>query len=470
VVFSREYQDGQVVTDVQTDPFSVQLRTLEDAAGNYELLLNDSNGLVGDGATHRGLVVATVNRTGSVSGRVLYTEAAPLAGAPGTERTYTSVTRSFSAVFSPSESNLSKLVCAPRIGLGAQANRQELELELDFSTPLVELNATVRDRISVAAETDGEACISQGVGAVRGFTKLAGNFSSLEGRYVLGTGIGYSQSSGPNAENNAAMLVQVLSTGRVLWASRLTGATGTGSANLSTDDDLEAKAQFYEGRTLSSTTVHSTSSLFGELRFRSDITGGSWSAFVGSAAGEGLLERQSCYISKVAKAPVYDAARFDVSMAGDPSYNWSGVSLLSFRDGTSCRWTGATNAGLQAFLNPEGASASSPIPLLYLSAEDPDSEGTYLWTLAVSNTGTVKTANYSLTDSQPVLTMRLDRIRGEWSGSYVSPLTKKRRTLVGVLTRPASGGSLRGAGWVELGVLPSTLSSGWEIDLDPPGK
>jgi hypothetical protein len=476
VVLSREYANGQVISGVETPAFAVELKGIDAAAGTYELLLTDANGLVGDGATYRGVVQATVSKTGSVSGRVLYNEAPLLSDALGSERAYTAVVRSFSSVFTPSAADPGRLVCAPKLGLGTQANRQALELELDFSGTPVELNAVVRDRISVPPETDPEGCVSQGFGAVRGVTSLTEklNFTSLVGRYALGSDSGSMHGSGPGADNNATVLAQVLTTGKVLWATRLSGFTGSGSATLSTTEQAAATAQFYQARTLSTTKALSTNSLLGQLRF-DKIEGGSlWSAKVAAAYDTDKLERQSCYITKVAKPPevaklpVYNGELFDVGIAGSPAFNWSGVQLLDFQAGTSCRWTGATTAGLLSFLNPASASAPTSIPPLYLIAEDPAGDGTYVWTITVSASGTVKATNYSATDLQPTLTLRLDKTRGEWLGSYVSPVTKQRRTVAGVLARPESEDSLRGAGWVELGTIPATRTGGWRLELNAP--
>ena len=472
VVLSREYADGQVIGNVKTAGFAVELKGIDAAAGTYELLLTDSNGLVGDGATYRGVVLATVSKTGSVSGRVLYNEAPPLSGAAGSERVYTAVVRSFSSVFTPSAADPGRLVCAPKLGLGTQANRQALELELDFSAETVELNAVVRDRISVPPETDPEGCVSQGFGAVRGVTSLAAvgtgklNFTSLVGRYALGSDSGSMHGSGPGADNNATVLAQVLTTGKVLWATRLSGFTGSGSATLSTTEQEAATAQFYQARTLSTTKALSTNSLLGQLRFEKIEGGSLWSAKVSAAYDTDKLERQSCYVTKdVTKVPVYDGDQFDLGIAGSPTFNWSGVQLLDFQAGTSCRWTGSTTAGLLSFLNPATATAPTSIPPLYLIAEDPAGEGTYVWTIAVSASGVVKA--YSATSSQPALTLRLDKTRGEWLGSYVSA-NKLRRTVAGVLARPEGEDSLRGAGWVEMGAIPATQTGGWRLELNAP--
>jgi hypothetical protein len=482
VVFSREYTDGVVISSGKTAPIAVTLKTLEDSAGTYELLLTDSNGLVGDGATYRGVVLATVSKTGSVSGRVFYNEAAPLSEAPGSERTYTAVVRSFSSAFTPSAADPSKLVCTPKLGLGTQANRQTLELELDFSATVVELNAEVRDRISAAPEedADGDGCVSRGFGAVRSATKLANvvvnsdgkskdlNLSSLVGRYAVGSDSGSMHGSGPGVDNNATILAQILSTGKVLWATRLSGFTGSGSATLSTSDGDTMTAQFYQGRTLSTSTALSTISLTGQLYFRRVTAGTLWSAGVAAASLDGKLERQSCHITKPDKVPRYSEEKFGPGSAGSPSFNWSGVQLLDFQSGTSCRWTGSTPAGLLTFFNPPSDTPSQSMPLLQLTAEDPAEEGTYTWIITVSNTGTVRASNVDTTGEQPTLTLRLDKTRGEWVGSYVSRATKIRRTVAGVLARPPDGNSLRGAGWVEMGALPATQTSGWKLELFAP--
>jgi hypothetical protein len=476
VAFSRQYTDKTVLSGVATSAFAVQLRTLEKAAGTYELLLADSNGLVGDGASYRGVLLATVTLTGAVSGKILYNEAIPLPGAGASERAYTCVVRTFSTAFTPAAADPDKVVCALNLGAGVQANRQALELELDFSGTAVALNALVRDRVSVAPEVDQEGCVSRGFGAVRGATKLAQvavgasnlDLSSLVGRYVLGSDFALAQGSGPGQDNNATLLVQVLPTGKVVWASRLSGSTGSGSATLSTTDPTEVTAQIYEGRTLSSTSALSTNSLFGHLLFRRPTNGTPWSASVSSSSGTDQLEGQSCYITKANKVPAYAAARFNRLSVGSASFNWAGVRSLDFQSGTSCLWTGATTAGLLEFLKPAGTLPAAPIPPLYLTAEDPAGEGTYVWTIAVSSAGAVKATNYSATSVQPVLTLRLDKTRGEWAGSYVSPRTKLTRTLAGVLVRPSDGGSLRGAGWVETGAVPATRTGGWRLELTVP--
>jgi hypothetical protein len=479
VMLAREYADGQVISGVMTADFGVELKTLEQAAGTYEMLLSDSNGLVGDNAIYRGLLIATVSKTGAVSGRVLYNEAAPLRDeadplqyASGTERAYVAVVRSFSSSFAPSAEDPSRLVCTPKLGVGTQANRQALALELDFSAATVELNALVRDRVSVPPDVDEEGCVSQGTGAVRGLTKLpvefgTAGFGALEGRYAIGADFSIEDGSGPGLDNNATLLAQVLKTGKVLWASRLSGSTGSGSATLSTTAADSAVAQIYLGRTSSTSRILSTNSLLGQLRFQQVSGGTAWSAGVLTANGEDKLERQSCYVSKASGTPVFSGG-FDPGVLGTPDFRWSGVKVVDFQSGTSCRWPGSAAKDVTAFFNPGSDAPAAGIPPLYLTAKDPVGEETYVWTVNLSPTGTVRVANYASSSPQPTLTFRFDKTRGEWAGSFLSPGTRLRCNLYGVVARPLDDDSLRGAGWVETGALPSTRTGGWRLDLLPP--
>jgi hypothetical protein len=474
VSLSREYLDGTVVGPVRVGPFVVELRTLEDAAGTYELLVNDLNGLIGDGALYRGMILATVTRTGAVSGRVLYNESARLAGTLGSERAYWAVTRSFSGVFVPSEADPSKLVCALRPGVGSQANRQRLDLELDFSAPTVELSALVRDIWSGGARGESR---SQGSGAVRGLTRLTGvvvgggsvDLSSLVGRYAIGSEFGLMWQSGPGADNNATLFAQVLPTGRVVWGSRLSGSTGTGSATLSATSQAQVFARIYQGRTTSAGAL-STSSLLGQLRFERAGGWTTWSAGVLTSSGEDRLERQSCYVTRkdANGAPAFDSALFDLANAGSLSFNWSEVRSLDFQSGSTCRWPGSTARDLSAFFNADGVTSAASPAQLFLTAEDPDGGQTYVWTISLSATGVVRASNYFPGTVQPTLTFRLDRTRGEWSGSFISAGTRQRCSLFGTVVRAADGGPLRGAGWLEAGAIPSTRTGGWELKLVAP--
>lgn len=462
VEIAREYKTGAAILPVNTAPFQVSFKGLDKAAGSYEILLEDVNGLVGDSATYRGLLVATVSKTGAVSGRVIYNEATALAPLVDTSlRTYMPVTRSFNGTFSPSEEDALKLVCVPKTGALAPNNSQELRMELDFSGALPQLNAFVKDRASLPGDEDG--VLSAAVGGGQLLAKVSADMAGVVGRYTLATDSSLSQDSGPGGDNNAYILIQVLPTGRVLWTSRQSASAGSGSAGLSLQPDSTLVAQFFEGRSLSPMAAYSSTSLFGRLCFTK--TGAVWAPSLSAGYWDGRLERQSSYISKLNKKVNYDSLKFDPGSAFSAAFNWTGVTLLDFGGG-ACLWNGTAKDWLKFF-----GDSSVTAPVLYLTAEDPAGEGgVFIWSLTLSSAGVIKTTTYSPGGSlQPALSLRLDRTKGEWTGSYLPSNSKIRRTLVGASVLPQDAQDpLRAEGWVELGVLPAIRTTAWKLENTQP--
>ncbi len=467
VEIAREYKAGAAIPPVNTAPFQVSFKGLDKAAGSYEILLEDVNGLLGDSATYRGLLVATVSKTGAVSGRVIYNEATALAPlVDASLRTYMPVTRSFNGTFSPSEEDALKLVCVPKTGALAPNNSQELRMELDFSGAAPQLNAFVKDRASLPGDEDG--VLSAAVGGGQLLTKISTDMAGVVARYTLSTDSSLSQDSGPGSDNNAYILIQVLSTGRVLWTSRQSASAGSGSAGLSLQADSTLVAQFYEGRSLSPTAFHSSTSLFGCLFFTK--TGAVWAPSLSAGYWDGRLERQSSYISKFNKKVNYDSLKFDLGSAFSAAFNWTGVTLLDFGGG-ACLWNGTAQGWLKFFGDSSVTAPVLTAPVLYLTAEDPAGEGgVFIWSLTLSSAGVIKTATYSPGGSlQPALSLRLDRTKGEWTGSYLPSNSKIRRNLVGASVSPQDAADpLRAQGWVELGVLPAIRTTAWKLENTPP--
>lgn len=467
VRFTRRFAGETLL--VNSEPFVVELLGIEVLAGSYEVLLRDDlSGPLEDGATYRGVLLATVSKTGAVSGRVLYNEAPPLQGAPEAGiRAYTCVSRSFSSVLTPSAEDPLTLVCSPKLGVGSSANRQKLQIAFDLSGARSELTATLTD---LASTSSMDGCVSRGVGGFRSVTKLseanAGgqpfNVSTAAGRYVLSANAGYPEIN--PAENNLAQLfVQVLPTGRVLWATNLAGYTGTGSAGLAAVDPATLVAQFYEGRSVSGSKNLSTHSLLGVLRL-SNLEQSRWGASVEVDGMEGALERQATFVTKdSARTLVYSDEAFATPYSG--SSNWSKAGMVVFDAGDGCRWDGSTKDSLAAFLWP-GYQPGSVVPSspFYLSLEDPQSGESFSWKVTVSNTGVVRTAPDPADAVQPALTLRLDRTRGMWSGFYAYPASRSvRRNLFGASVESSGKPMLRAKGWSEIGALPTTRTASWEL-------
>lgn len=462
VRFIRRFAGGPLQLD--SAPFVVELQGMEVVAGSYEVLLRDvSGGMLEDGGFYRGVLLVTVSKTGAVSGRVLYNEAPPLQGAPEAGiRAYTCVSRSFSSALTPSASDPLKLVGSPKLGLGSSANRQQLQIAFDLSGARAELSATLTD----TASSSGGGCVSQGAGGLRCISKLSetntggqtANASAVGGRYILSADGGYSELS--PAENNLAQIfVQVLPTGRVVWATSLAGYTGTGTAGLAAADPATLVAQFYEGRSVSGSKSLVTHSLLGLLRFsKSDQS--IWGATFGEDSTAGSLERQATYLTRDAtRALVYSDEAF-ASFS-----NWSKAGFVSFEAGDGCRWEGASKDALAAFLWPQyQPGAEVPATPFYLSVEDPLGEETLVWKVSVSSAGVVRSSAYPPGTVRPALTLRLDRVRGMWTGSYVYPASRGvRRSLFGACVEAPAKPGLRAKGWAEMGVLPATRTGSWEL-------
>jgi hypothetical protein len=461
VRFTRRFPDGTL--QVNSEPFVVEVQGMEVVSGSYEVLLRDaSGGLLEDGAFHRGVLLVTVSKTGAVSGRVLYNEAPRLQGAEPGIRAYTCVSRSFSSALAPSAEDPMKMVCRPKLGVGSSANRQRLQIEFDLSGASAELNATLTD---TASTSESGGCVSQGSGGLRSLSKLSD--PKAAGRYVLSADGGYSELS-PAENNLAQVFVQVLATGRVLWATSLAGYTGTGSAGLAAADSATLVAQFYEGRSLSGSKSLATHSLLGLLKFsKSDES--TWGAAFGGDTTEGSLERQATYLTRDStRALVYHDEFFATQYS--PSSNWSKAGFVLFQAGDGCRWEGSAKDSLAAFLWPEYQPGSVvPATPFYLSAADPLGEEAFVWKVTISSAGVVRASAYPSDAVQPALTLRLDRTRGMWTGSYVYPASRGvRRSLFGASVQAPARPGLRAKGWSQMGALPATRTGSWELLEDEP--
>ena len=263
-------------------------------------------------------------------------------------------------------------------------------------------------------------------------------YAALAGRYTLSA----PAAGAGAADNNAQLLVQVLPSGRAIWVSRLTGYSGTGSSGLTAPLGTQVVAPLYEGRSLAGGTLLTTSALLGELCWMQAGDGG-WD--LGLSAGR--LEQVG---SKVSGSPVpggFAAAYVEAEFAAGTHF--SRMRVLDFGGALDCRiqptlvWTlfGAGTPGLT------------------LVSEDPLAGGSlgFSWNVAVSSSGMARATGIVQGGvTPPALSLRFDRMRGEWSGNYETGGV--RRSLIGcVLDVPES----RGRGWFESGATTGR----WELRL-----
>ena len=470
IEYIRQYADGSPAVKVVSEPFDVDVLSFDAAAGVYELLLEDSNQAIPDAATYRGVLLVTVTKSGAVSGRLLYNEAPELFGPEDpTRRLYTPVTRSFSGVFSASQTELQKLVCTPKLGVGAQAGRQQLALELDFTTSPASLSASVVDRASVPQESAEEGARSAAPAVIRNLTKLVGtneaqtaDLTTAVARYNVGSSHHVTNTEGPGLSPRAFLLAQVLASGRVLWASRLEGQAGTGSAGLRLNEAGALVAPFYEGRLKSSGKLHQSNSLLAALQWES-LADGLWEMRPSVGLVAGSVERQSSHVTKNDGRAEYSES-FEAAALETKDFNWSCVAQLDLSAGNFCVWNGSTKPGLfQHFSLTQKAALESTPRILTLALKDP-AEGTpYVWSVSISSTGAIRVTPWST--GQPPLSLRFDKVRGEFTGSYVSPSDKIRRTIVGEAILDPTEDLLRAHGWVELNALPATKTAAWKLEL-----
>ncbi len=430
VQFSRSYPDGSTAT-AQTRSFSVTLRAWTEAAGTYTALLQDGNSsaTLADGAHARGLLTATVSRTGSVSGRVVYVEAPALSGAPSAGvRAYMPATRTFTGRLLPSSADPSKLVCSVRLGTGAQTNRQAMDLKVDFLASQPTLQATVTDLISAKPEvclSRAELCVPAS-GAVP---------PEVVGRYVL--------SANPALANNAYTLVQVLASGRILWTTRLTGYTGSGSGGLVAENSSKLTAPFFESRLLVGGTLLNSTVLLGGLNW-TRLADSGWNAAFSLGAFFDQVEKQSSYLSGTKVGSVFTPVYSDALAS-------TGVGFMDFSEQNYCPW----NSTALATLFP---ASTACLLTVKDTLTDPDAPG-FSWQVTVSSTGSVKATGIPRAGvSPPTLVLRLNRSRGEWSGYYT--VEKVRRTLVGAALYVEM---LRGSGWVETSAQMAPNTARWEL-------
>jgi hypothetical protein len=323
--------------------------------------------------------------------------------------------------------------------VGAQAGRQELVLELERGGDVPLLTATLKDKVSLPAPATS---LSRASGMRQALTPTAARgptFASAAGRYILSAPPG----TPATLDNNAQLLVQLLTSGRVLWTSRLTRYSGSGSASLTAPSGNLLVAALYEGRAVSAATGLTSNALFGELRLTRTLAG--WEA----ALEEDRLEHARTKVSGSRQESRFVAAYSATDFASGAQF--SDVRNVDF--GNAFEYRVPTSM--------VGSLFGAGLPALRLIATDPLGGGSagFSWNVTVSASGVVRTSGIVTGGvTPPVLSLRLDRLRGDWSGSYTSGGV--RRSLIGcVLDAPSS----RGRGWFET----ESGSGRWELRLGP---
>jgi len=441
VRFERSSASGKIYDF--SKQFNLTFATWDSAIGTYQTLLANGSAAataLNDGSVYRGFLTVTVSRSGTVSGRLQYNEATPLSGGTSGERVYAPIVRTFAGRLAPKTGVPSTMTLTPKLGTTAQAARQSLTMEIDLSPAAPTLSASLSDFVSLQSGT----CISTTGNIAKAATSLsAGSLSTLVGKYLLAANVG----------EQAYVQTQVVTSGRVLWNTRLKGYTGTGTGYLNTTDVTNPSLSLYEGRLVTSTKLHNSTSLLAELNF--NINSGSlWATSLDS----GVLEKQASYLLRsvsgtLGLVPVYSGSLFALGT------NSTGVTKLSFTHNDGARWCGTSSATLPTFLPTATA--------LTLSVVDPQVSGpslTYSWAITISTSAVVSAVSNTASDGttiSPVFRPRLDRTTGLWSGFYIA--SGARRTFVGASIDSGTSSSSAAQGWIETGVVPSLSTGTWTL-------
>jgi hypothetical protein len=385
---------------------------------------------------------------------------------------YLPVAKSFIGFFSSSEAELGKFVCAPKIGGSDQPELLKMSLELDFTSRPVALKARVVDRISVPSEAGAEGAISDGSASSKNVTGLSGTVGPDNVR--LGTAVGcYNMSASSQNESDAAnsvdenalMLMRVLSSGRVLWVSRLKSESGSGSAGFRLMDGTTLVAPLCEARFLTNARLHQANGLLATLSLNL-LTNGEWATRLSVGSEDGFVERHSSYVFKNNGRAEY-SERFGFSALGTRDFNWSGMSRLNFSEGYFCRWDRNTNQGwLKHFGFSQGIADETTLGNCTLTVKSSTGAALHEWSISISRAGSVHVIPKN--EGQPVLKLSLEKWSGKFRGWYFSPEDDRWHIVVGSAIRSPRESLLRARGWIEMDELPAVRTTDWSMDMELP--
>jgi hypothetical protein len=336
------------------------------------------------------------------------------------------VSRRFSGAFKAVPNAPSKFVfTSAKTGLSP---RQELTVEMDCSSNTPQVSMTVRDHVSLNASTytvKAAQCLPNA-------DKSSLPTTAPTGRFLL------------QSKDRAQFQIRTTGTGNVIWTSRVGDVAGAGSTTLRVNPGGLLSAPMCEVTAKTSATAFSTRAVFGSLYFTRPSGGQLWRAALGAAPSEpGTLEYHRSQLLRKAGGLVWDPALA----------TFNGVRSLPFAETGVFAW------------EPESGGPLAPTAQFLLSAQDPSSDSAtraaYQWRVSFMSSGMAKTIPVSTAaGTPPPLTLRLDKLSGALSGSYVVPADKTRRLLFGA-------GSLNGGfsawGWTDKGTGLLPLSADWSI-------
>jgi hypothetical protein len=268
--------------------------------------------------------------------------------------------------------------------------------------------------------------------------------SDVAGRYLLAAD-GTQDGSGANL---AALLLQVLPSGRLLWTTRRPGYTGSGYTTLAVDGGTAFSASLYEAQTtlIRSLSSQLVRSWMGQIQFTKSQQA-SWRASVNSAGYPGGLESQSSCITLLGSVSSFSAANSNFGLVQPVTFDQKYGALWSLVNDTS------------DFLRvqyPLQLILQQPSQVLGAAGE------ILAWNLSFSSAGAASSERVAVGETIPgQMFLRVNRSNGEFYGIYIRNGQNARYRIVGIPLSPTDGFSARAIGWVETGTVPFISTGTW---------
>jgi hypothetical protein len=94
----------------------------------------------------------------------------------------------------------------------------------------------------------------------------------------------------------------------------------------------------------------------------------------------------------------------------------------------------------------------------------PRLKASVFWNITISSAGVAFCDRTFVNGVSPgLMLMRVNRLNGEFSGTYIPSEGNSRYRVYGVTLDPVSSPSIRAAGWVEYGTAPAITSGSWTL-------
>lgn len=458
----RRWSDGEE-RGAQSAPVSVQLWTLEDAAGQYEGLLEESGVPSSDGARFRGLVTLTIPRTGFYSGRILHVDAIPCAGGTAGERAYVPLSWSAVGFFGADARDAGKMRSTAQVAGSTVTARPGCEVEVDFAGEVV----GVRVNFQAAPVSGRDIPVSRlSTRWMRPVWTASGTLTALpDAPAVVQPFASLPPATGAAPVLEAFSVFRFRTPGRIVWTSRGRGYSGAGSAGLAGwtgGPEGAASFVFFENaQSLLSGTLSSTVCMGIGNVWAADAGTSGRGVRLQNSAGDAALEIQRSRVRWTVQtgAVANGVPSVDAALLQTGSHASGVQQMRAFADAYP---VSESVAGLATGSARPGTGAGSV--KITGSAAGFERWTGFAWDVRVGPNGKAGAAVAGVGRGMPALSgFGWDAQRLEWNGTFLET-GGRRFSLVGM---PGGTGDAAGLGWIEESAPPFRRCGGWRLDAAP---